>query len=177
MSENVPYDLPSREALISLIDNTFPSLDIPNRSVSFDEPYFSPTIANPGRTFIETYLFEPKIKTWFSYSRVHFKDVYPENVQVTVPPDQPTTSRMVVEALNAKFGSTLDLSDVYYDDTELAPANTGFLYRLTALEGSFVFHGSIIINVMSPNDNNRYGEDGTVLYMEDGTVMQMEAGS
>jgi len=177
MSENFPYDLPSREALITLIDNTYPSLDLPNRSVSFDKQYFSPTMADPGRTFVETFLLGPKTKTWFSYSRLHFEDVYPENVQVSVPSDQPTTSRVVVEALNDQLGSTLDLSDVYYDDTELAPANTGFLYRLTALEGSFVFHGSVIINVVPTSEETRYGENGTVLYMEDGTVKQMESGS
>jgi hypothetical protein len=174
-TDRFPYDLPSREALVTLIQQSRPAWGIESHTVDFDPPYYSPTVETPGRTFIEVYMLDKGIKTWFRYRRLDISKAIGERIIISIEGD--ITSRKIVEKINSRRAMVFGVDDVYMTDRVLGSADTALLYRMRAKANSAVWYGSTIIEVVPANQvaNARLAEDGSTRITEDGETRTLEA--
>lgn len=174
-SDRFPYDLPSREAMVRLIQETFPKFGLEKRYAKLGRPFFQPTADIPGRTFIEVENTIKNVKANYVYRRLDLGVTFPNGLEIAVT--GPITPRSVAQEINRAYEMQFGPEDVPYFDFMLVPIGISVVYRMRALSDSLVWFGDVLVTV-HPADipsNARLLEDGRVRYLEDGEVRIMEA--
>lgn len=173
-TDRFPYDLPSREALIRLINETYPDYELGDDTTEFNAPFFAPTSSIPGRTYIEAEATLLNRKHWFVYRRLDLGVTFPHVLTISVA--GVITPRKIVEEVNRVYNMRFDPTDVRMDDFPLAPSGYSVTYRLRALPGSYVWFGSALIDVNAIDVplNVRVSEEGVYRLSEEGTIRLME---
>lgn len=168
------YDMPGREALVKLIQEAKPKLDVNQNNVDFGDPFYSPTQAEPGRTFIELFLLDRGTKAQFAYRRLDMAIAMGNPLQITV--DGRVTTKNIVDEINRSRGFALDELDTDYDDYELAPIGTAIYYRMKAKPSSYVWYGETVVQVApgSAIAGARLMEDESPRLMEAGNPRLLE---
>lgn len=171
-----PLDVSSRSAMIRIIDETFPQLGVATQSVAFDEPYFSPTIADPGRTFVAMEILDLNQWYQFRYTRIDLAVIGEQVGEFDIPVEGDITPRKIIEALNAALGLQLNSDDVNMSDGVVAPEGLTIKYRVRAKPGSLVWYGSHVVRVTPDNipENARLMEDGSIRTLETGDSRLLE---
>lgn len=174
--DRFPYNLPGRQALVRLINETYPSYRLDVAYTDFKPPFFSPTIQTPGRTFIQAENTEINADFWFVFRRLDLGILFPQNVEILV--DGVITPRKIVEEINRSYDMSFDEEDVLMSNTQLVPLGHSAFYRMRSKAGSFVWYGSALIEVgpLHPPENARTLEDGvTFRFLENGDLREMES--
>lgn len=173
-TDRFPYDLPSREALVTLIQHHRPNWDVQSNTVDFDPPFYSPTMETPGRTFIEVYLLDKGVKAWFGYRRLDIGIALGERISITV--DGEITSNKIVQEINRTRNMQFGPDDVFMTDRVLGEAGSALLYRMRAKKGSHVWYGSTIIEIAPEivDEYARLTELGELRLTEDGETRVLE---
>ena len=175
MADNVfPYNLPSRQALIRLIQETHPRLNLKDAYCDFDDPYFSPTEEIPGRTFIEVEQTDLNIRRTYVYRRLDFGVTFSGGIKLKL--DAPLTSRKIVDEINRTRGMTIGEEDVAVDDEEFGVTGMPEEFVLKAKSTSLVWFGSTVVTIepLDRPENIRLLEDGTARLTEDGGYRLLE---
>lgn len=170
--DNFPYNMPGREALVRLINDTYPGMNMGVSTTEFDPPFFSPTEDTPGRTFIEAH--ELHKHFWFVYRRLDLAIALPDNPVIFI--DGTITPKSIVEEINRTMGMHFDESDVVMVDIPLVPLGESTTYRMKAKTGSYVWYGEILIEAHSGDITpfTRLMEDGEIRLLEDGNPRLLE---
>lgn len=176
MTDRFPYDLPSREALIRLIQETYPSLNVKMHNSTVELPYFSPTINTPGRTFVEVHLNNKEQPLVFVYRRLDL-DTALNSPSVIV--EGAITPRAIAERLNESRGMSFGPDDVSFSEVELGEEGEQITYRMKALPQSLVWYGetTVTANSATSGENTRVTESGDdIRVTEDGETRRIENG-
>lgn len=175
MSDNqFPYNMPGHEALVQLINDTYPHYQMRPRTTVFSKPFFTPITTIPGRTFIEAEATERNALFWFVYRRLDLGVTFAETPTIYIEGE--ITPRKIAEELNRTHGMNFSDRDVVWVDIPVVPLGQSVFYRLRALSDSYVWFGEAIIDVMPlgiPTDA-RLLENGAVRLMENGDFRLME---
>lgn len=175
--DRFPYNMPSRSALIQLVNDSYPSYGLNEQNTEFGIPYFSPTVDVPGRTYIEAENTLTNTKMWFVFRRL---DIARSLQGLTTIYIQGTiTPRKIVEEINRAHEMNFSAVDVNMSDLQLVPNGQDAIYRLKANPGSYVWYGQVLIHAIAFNGlmGVRLMEDNTPRLMEDDTHRLMEEGN
>lgn len=175
MADRFPYNLESRPALIRLVDEDFPDLGVIDGNVAFRNLYFSPTMNTPGRTFITMDLLDEDKSFDYVYRRLSLDLALGGPVELTL--DSPITPKKIAETINTEYNFHLSAADVSFSVTPLTEGESGVIYRMRAKENSFVWYGSLVVNVIlegSVQDRVLLIENAEPLLMEDGEPFLLE---
>lgn len=175
MSDNqFPYNMQGHEALVRLINDTYPHYQMRPRTTVFGKPFFAPMEGIPGRTFIEAEATERNAFFWFVYRRLDLGVTFRDTPVIYIEGE--ITPRKIALELNRSYGMNFTERDVAFLDTPLVPLGMSTFYRLRALPGSYVWFGEAVIDVLPlgiPTDA-RLLESGAVRLMESGAFRLME---
>lgn len=169
-----PYNLPSRQALIRLIQETHPRFNLKEKYAAFTDPYAAPTESIPGRTFVEVEQIDLNLKRWYVYRRLDLNVSFKGGI--TIKLETPVTSRKIVEEINRTRGMNITAEDVELDDVELGQPGYPVNFVLVAKPTSFVWYGSVPVYVESLDRpaNIRILEDGSSRLVESGSYRMLE---
>lgn len=178
ISDRFPYDLPSFEALVRLVQETKPQWNVRAGFVKFGDLYASPTPELPGRTFIEMEDLYNQTKYWFVYRRLNFALVSSlPKAKITI--HGKATPKSIAEEINRSRKMFLGPQDVDFSNEDVAHGRTTFTYTLKALPLSYVYYGQtdLTIEVIANTtvENARLLEDGSYRLLEDGTIRVLES--
>lgn len=176
MSDRFPYNLPSRRALVELVRRSENKPDLRDDYVTFEDLFFSPTVVEPGRTYIEMVDKLTPIKRWFEFRRLDLSDprCLGPSVSILLQGD-PTPANIALE-INRSRLMNLDQSDVSFSDEIIAYTGNSFEYTMPALTGSYVFYGStkIQVTVIPTSRWTRYKENNAIRYTEENIERELE---
>jgi hypothetical protein len=175
MNDRFPYDMPSRAALVRLAQEEMPMEGIEEDYVNFDDMFFAPLPAVPGRTFIEMTNRKTGRKFPYVYRRLDLqltpigRDAI---IRVTGLPTPATIAKEINRSRNMHFGP----DDLSFSNVVINSRDTSFKYTLKALMGSYAYYGEveITVEVLDVNGWARYLEDGDPRLMETGDIREME---
>jgi hypothetical protein len=169
-----PYNLPSRLALIRLIQETHPRFNLKDEYTQFDEPYFAPTESIPGRTFIEVEQTDLNVKRQYVYRRLDLDITFKGGITIRL--EAPVTPRKIVEEINRTRGMKLGADDVEISDREIGNPGVPVNYMLQAKPKSLVWFGSVPVYVepMDRPQDIRILEDGSSRLVESGGYRMLE---
>ncbi len=160
VSERFPYDEYSHTALVKLINLGFPEYGYTVDNTTFSGHYFSPTMAEPGRTFIAATNLIAGVKRQFAYRRLDINKVIPEDFVLNV--EGAVSTYYVMSELNRIFDMRWTPEDlVVYDHVSVPEGETRILTIPTQPE-CLVYYGNLTIEVTSTTlpDGVRMLEDG-----------------
>lgn len=169
-----PYNLPSRQALIRLIQETHPRFNLKDEYTEFSQLFFAPTETSSGRTFITVEQTDLNITRSYVFRRLNLSVAFRGSVTVKI--EGAITSRSIVAELNRSRNMHLGPEDVEIDDTVLNPNGFSVNHTLKAKPGSYVWFGELVVNAesLSRPANVRLLEDGTERLLEDGEYRLLE---
>lgn len=176
MSDRFPYNLPSRRALVELVRRSEKKPNLRDDYVTFEDLFFSPTVVEPGRTYIEMVDKVTSTKSWFEYRRLDLANQKCLGPQVNIRlQGDPTPANIALEINRARL-MNLGESDVSFSDEPIPYTGNVFEYTMPALTGSYVFYGKtkIIVEVIPTSRWTRYKENGIIRLTEDGTEREVE---
>jgi hypothetical protein len=173
-TDRFPYDMPSFDALVKLVQDTKPTWRVETGFVGFGDIFHSPTPDVPGRTYIEMENKLTQKKSWFKYRRLDLAIVLGSTPTITVL--EAATPRVIAEEINRSRGMLLTDADVDFSDEVLGGKLSTFTYTLKAKPGSFVYYGqtTVTVNIATVSPYARYLEDGSVRLDESGEVRELE---
>lgn len=168
-----PYNMHSREALVELIRIT-QNMDLKDDLVTFEDIIYSPTIAEPGRTYVEMIDLRYNYKYWYAYRRLELYKVIPANYAITLS-QRPTPAAIAIE-INRSLDMKFDPSDVSFSNTIITNSNEPFIYRFTAFAGSYAYCGyaDILVNQAISDEYIRIEQDSTIRLTEKGIIRRIE---
>ncbi len=169
-----PYNLPSRLAMIRLIQETHPRFNLKEEYTHFDPPFASPTETNPGRTFVKVEQTDLNLERHYVYRRLDLNITFKGGI--TIKLDSPVTSRRIVEEINRVRDMNLGLDDVEMNDEPMGEPGQPLNYTMAAKEDSLVWYGSVPVYVESTDRpmNIRILEDGSSRLVETGDYRLLE---
>lgn len=179
--ERFPYNLPSRQAMVALVQETKPEWRIYDTNVEFNSIRHVPMAGSPGRTFIEVVNRDLGVTRPYFYRRLDLAVTMEPSLTIPAPRgDIGISPREIVEYLNAEYGLRLGRFDVDMSDRKIHP-RTGEEtrnYILRALPGSYVWFGEVEVLLEYDTgdipDNVRLLESGSVRLLEDGGFRLLE---
>jgi hypothetical protein len=174
-TDRFPYDLPSRQALVRLIQEIRPRFGLTEATARFEKPFLAPTPTSPGRTFIEVENTDINCKKPFVYRRLDFGIALKEPVEISL--SGAVTPKAIVEEINRVRGMYIGPEDTSMAIVQLAPVGMSFTYRLKARPDSLVWYGEADVNITSLSipDDARLMENGDPRLLEDGSYRLMES--
>lgn len=173
-TDRFPYDMPSFDALVKLVQDTKPTWRVETGFVGFGDIFHSPTPDVPGRTYIEMENKLVQKKHWFIYRRLDLAIVLGATPTITIMGT--ATPRAIAEEINRSRGMYLTGDDVDFSKEVLGGKLSTFTYTLKAKPGSFVYYGqtTVTVNIATVSPYARYLEDGSVRLDESGEVRELE---
>lgn len=176
-----PYDLPSEAALVELVRRDRPLDDVQPGFVSFGDLFFSPTPAEPGRTYVEMDNHRTGKKNWFVYRRLDIDTVLREYLpldQYYVGIDlggKEITAYNIVEEINRVFRLNLDHTDTDMSRTVLT-RRPEYIYTLTMHPTGFAYYGQAVVyvNTTPPALEARLTEEGVLRLTQHGIARVAE---
>lgn len=172
-SDRFPYDLPSFKAMVELVQRTKPEWRAVAEYVRFMDLEHWPTLALPGRSFIEMENLLTRKKHFFMFKRLDMAVVLANtSIQLNVPP----TQRAIVDEINRTKGMFLGEIDTDYLTTRVGGGNSAFIYTLKAKPTSYVYYGQAQIAVnLEHVVNARLLEDGSPRLLENSETRLLES--
>ena len=141
-ADRFPYDRPSLQALITLVQASKPHWRVYESNVEFRELMHVPMVGNPGRTFIEVYNRDLGVKKPFFYRRLSLATAMEVgdtgHVDLLRPSDvSEITKTELIGVLNDRYRLYLEPTDVEFSDQTIRPdeAATETLYPLNCPTG------------------------------------------
>lgn len=176
MSDRFPYNLPSREALVELIRRSENKPNLKDDQVTFEDLFYSPTIAEPGRSFIEMIDRSTGYKSWYEFRRLELSNPRCLGPIVNIKIQGEPTPASIAAEVNRSRRMNFGPSDVSFSEEIIPVMGNTFEYEMVALSGSYVFFGStrIFVEVIPTSQWSRYLENGMVRYTENGTTRELE---
>lgn len=173
-TDTFPFNLPSTQALIRLIQETHPRFNLKEQYTEFADLFHAPTPTSPGRTFITVEQTDLNITRSYVFRRLNLGIAF--RGQVTVKIEGPITPKAIVTELNRARNMFLGDDDVYANDDVLNPNGFSVVYTLKAKPESRVWFGELVINAesLSRPANVRLLEDGTERLLESGQYRLLE---
>lgn len=174
-SDRFPYDMPSREALVTQVNIDLKRNYKPNQ-VTFEDMFFAPLPAIPGRTFIEMIDRTNGVKSYFVYRRLDLAHPKALGTNTRIKVFGLPTPASIATEINRSRKMTFGPDDVSFSTTVINTTDDVFVYRLKAMTGSYAYFGEtdIIVEVVEANPWSRYLEDGDFRLMESGQVRELE---
>lgn len=174
MSDRFPYDLPSRDALVRLIQETTQST-ITAETVTFEDMFFAPLQSVPGRTYIEMINTRTQRKEWYVFRRLDIKKVFGDTAVFRLM-GRPSPASIAIE-INRALNMQLGPDDISFS-TALIELNgeTVVKYMLRAMTGSYAYYGEveITLEILSVSPYARVLEDGGIRLNENGGIRELE---
>lgn len=176
MSDRFPYDRPSREALVELVRRDENRPDLRDDYVTFEDLFFSPTVVEPGRTYIEMIDLISSVKRWFEFRRLDLADRRCLGPQISIRVQGDATPANIAAEINRSRKMEFGPSDVSFSDELIPHTGTTFEYDLVALTGSYAYFGTtkVLVEVIPTSRWSRYKEDGGIRYTEEGVERELE---
>lgn len=176
MSDRFPYDMPSREALVELVRQSRNRPDLRDNFVTFEDLFFSPTLVEPGRTYIEMIDLITSHKEWFEFRRLDLSDRRCLGPQISIRVQGDATPANIAEEINRSRMMVFGPSDISFSDELIPHTGNTFEYDLTAMSGSYVYYGStkVIVEVIPVSKWTRYKEDSGIRYTEEAIEREIE---
>lgn len=175
ISDRFPFDQPSREALVTQINIDLKRNYKPNQ-VTFEDIFFAPLPAVPGRTFIEMVDLLTGVKSFFVYRRLDLghQKALGQNTRIKVM--GPPTPASIAAEINRSRKFALGPDDVSFSNVAIQHTEDVFVYRLKAMTGSYAYYGEapITVEVMDSTPFARRLEDGDNRLMESGQIRELE---
>lgn len=175
INDRFPYNMPSRDALVRLV-NTDTGRTLRPDQISFDDMYFAPIPTVPGRTYIEITDHTNGGKEAHTYRRLELshQKCLGVNTRVTIT-GRPTPALIAAE-INRSRDMHFGPDDVSFATTAIPFSDTTFVYTMVAMTGSYAYVGetTIIVEVVEIDPFSRLLEDGTVRLLEDGAIRELE---
>lgn len=174
-TDRFPFDMPARDALVEQVNKDLKRNYKPEQ-VSFEDMFFAPLPAIPGRTFIEMTDHITGLKSFFTYRRLDL--AHPKalgtNTKITVL-GRPTPASIANE-INRSRKMTFGPDDISFSTVVVSNEEVSFVYRVKAMTGSYAYFGEtdIIVEVVEANPWARYLEDGDPRLMETGEIRELE---
>lgn len=176
MSDRFPYNLPSREALVELVRRSENRPDLRDNYVTFEDLFFSPSLLEPGRTYIEMVDLITSHKDWFEFRRLYFADPRCLGPQISIIVQGNATPANIALEINRSRKMMFGESDVSFSDELIPFTGNSFDYEFTALSGSYAYYGTTKVNVtiVPTNRWTRYMENSGIRYTEEGAERELE---
>lgn len=174
-NDRFPYNMPAREALVKQV-NTDLRRNYKPEQVSFEDMFFAPLPAIPGRTYIEMTDRLTGRKEFFVYRRLDL--AHPKalgmNTKITIL-GLPTPASIAKE-INRSRKMTFGPDDISFSTVVINTKDDLFVYRLKAMAGSYAYFGEtdILVEVIAVNPFARYLEDGDPRLLETGDIRELE---
>ncbi len=176
MSDRFPYNLPARAALVELVRRDENRPDLRDDYVTFEDLFFSPSLVEPGRTYIEMIDLLTSHKDWFEFRRLDLADnrCLGPSINIVIQ-GNPTPANIALE-INRSRKMMFGESDVSFSDELIAYTGETFEYDFTALSGSYAYYGTTKVNVtvIPTSQWTRYEEDNVIRITEDELERELE---
>jgi len=174
-TDRFPFDTPSREALVEQVNHDLKRSYKPDQ-VSFEDMFFAPLPAIPGRTFIEMTNRLTGLKEFFVYRRLDLAHpkVLGTSTRIKIV-GRPTPASIALE-INRSRKMTFGADDVSFSTVVIDNSEASFVYTLKAMTGSYAYYGQtdIIVDVVEASPYARYLEDGDPRLLESGDIRELE---
>ncbi|WDS62246.1 virion structural protein [Pseudomonas phage D6] len=174
-TDRFPFDTPSRDALVAQVNHDLKRNYKPNQ-VSFEDMFFAPLPAIPGRTFIEMTNLLTGLKEFFVYRRLDLAHpkVLGTSTRIKIV-GLPTPANIAAE-INRSRKMSFGPDDISFSTVVIENSEASFVYRLKAMTGSYPYYGEtdIIVDVIDANPFARYLEDGDMRQLENGEIRELE---
>lgn len=171
-TDRFPYDIPSDEAMVILLNEVRPQWGASTRNTRTGNYRFLPTTVHPGRTITTVDLLDQGISRLFLYRRLAVNIAVGDMITLTIEGD--VTSRKIVKELNKLRGMQFSNIDVFENDRVLARVGESITYRMRARPSSPVWYGETIITANAvPEEyplNSRITEDGILRLTENDAI-------
>lgn len=176
MSDRFPYNLPSREALVELVRRSENRPNLKDDMVTFEDLFFSPTMPEPGRSYIEMIDRTTSHKDWFEFRRLDLENPRCLGPLVNIKIMGDPTPAAIVEEINRCRRMPFGPSDLNMSDELVPTTSNTFEYDLIALSGSYAYYGKtkVMVEVIPVSQYTRYLEQGNIRYTEDGITRERE---
>ncbi|QBJ02723.1 virion structural protein [Pseudomonas phage Psa21] len=174
-TDRFPYDMPSRDALVKQV-NTDLKRSYKADQVSFEDMFFAPLPAIPGRTFIEMTNRLTGLKEFFVYRRLDLAHSKALGTTTRIKIVGLPTPANIANEINRSRKMTFGPDDISFSTVVINNKETSFVYRVEAMTGSYAYFGytDITVEVVESNPNARYLEDGDPRLMETGDIRELE---
>lgn len=176
MSDRFPYNMPSREALVELVRRSENRPNLNDDFITFEDLFFSPTTAEPGRTYIEMIDIQTSHKDWFEFRRLDLADRRCLGSSISIKLIGDPTPANIAKEINRSRNMTFGESDVSFSEELLPITGNIFEYDFTALTGSYAYYGTakVRVEIVPVSIWTRYTEAGYTRLTEDGTRRELE---
>lgn len=176
MSDRFPYNMPSREALVELVRRSTGRTDLKDDYITFEDLFFSPTVVEPGRSYIEMIDRQTSHKDWFEFRRLNLSDTRCLGPVVNIKIMGDPTPENIAMEINRSRKMSFGPSDLSFSDELIPVIGNLFEYDLIALTGSYAYFGKtkIIVEVIPVSQWTRYTELGKIRYTEAGLNRELE---
>jgi len=176
MSDRFPYNLPSREALVELVRRSENRPNLRDDLVTFEDLFFSPTLVEPGRTYIEMIDLTTSLKDWFEFRRLDLADNRCLGPSVSIVIQGNATPANIALEINRSRKMPFGPSDVSFSDELIPYTGDSFEYDFTALSGSYVYYGTtkVKVTVIPTSRWTRYMENNGTRFTENGVERELE---
>ena len=175
MSEDrFPYNLPSHEATVRLINDTYPRANMLPKLTRFETPTSVPIEGEPGRSHIAVTNLRTGKRNEYYYRRLDIGVTFTDGMEIYV--DGPITPRSIVEEINRAYEMNFGPDDLLMSNNQLVPLGSGVVYQMRAYARSLVWYGDVVV-VANPSvmpTNVRLLENGTARLLEEGTYRLLE---
>jgi hypothetical protein len=174
-TDRFPYDMPSRDALVKQVNIDLKRNYKPDQ-VSFEDMFFAPLPAIPGRTFIEMTNRLTGLKEFFVYRRLDLAHPKALGTSTRITIVGLPTPASIAREINRSRKMTFGPDDISFSTVVISVKEASFVYRLKAMTGSYAYFGEtdVIVDIVEANPYSRYLEDGDNRLMEDGDIREME---
>jgi hypothetical protein len=174
-TDRFPYDMPSRDALVEQVNRDLQRNYKPNQ-VSFEDMFFAPLPAIPGRTFIEMTSRLTGLKEFFVYRRLDLANPKALGTSTRIKVLGRPTPASIANEINRSRKMTFGPDDLSFSTVVINNSEETFVYRLKAMTGSYAYFGEtdVIVEVLEANPYARYLEDGDARLMETGDIRELE---
>jgi hypothetical protein len=174
-TDRFPYDMPSRDALVEQVNRDLKRSYKPNQ-VSFEDMFFAPLPAIPGRTFIEMTNRLTGLKEFFVYRRLDLAHAKALGTSTRIKIVGLPTPASIANEINRSRKMSFGPDDISFSTVVINNKEETFVYRLKAMTGSYAYFGEtdVIVEVVEANPYTRYLEDGDHRLMETGAIRELE---
>lgn len=174
-TDRFPYDMPSRDALVKQV-NIDLGRDYKPNQVSFEDMFFAPLPAIPGRTFIEMTNRLTGLKEFFVYRRLDLANTKALGKNTRIRIVGLPTPAAIANEINRSRQMTFGPDDISFSTVVINEKGPTFTYRLKAMTGSYAYYGEtdIIVDVLEGSPFARFLEDGEYRLTEAGVIRELE---